>query len=68
MMVVVMHVTEIGVNETISLDLSRRLKVKMLVWMHPFEVTTLTWCIRSVMVVMMATLLLRILLRLFFLS
>ena len=69
MMVVVMNVTEIRVDETVSLDLSCRLKVEVLVWMHPFEVTTLTWGIRSMMVVMMMTsLLLRILLRLFLLS
>jgi len=68
MMVMVMHVTEIRVDEAVSLDLSCRLEVKVLVWMHPFEVTTLTRGIRSMMVVMMATLLLRILLRLFLLS
>jgi hypothetical protein len=68
MMVMVMHVTKIWVDETVSLDLSGRLKVEVLVWMHPFEVTTLTWSIRSMVVVMMTTLLLRIPLRLFLLS
>lgn len=68
MVVMVMHVTEIRVDETVSLDLCSRLKVEVLIWMHPFEVTTLTRSIRSMMVVMMATLLLRILLGLFLLS
>ena len=68
MMVMMMHVTKIWVDETVSLDLSGRLKVEVLVWMHPFEVTTLTWSIRSMVVVMMTTLLLRIPLRLFLLS
>lgn len=67
MMVVVMHVTEIRVDETVGLNLSCRFKMEMLVWMHSLKVTTLTWGIRSVIVVMISTLLLRILLGLLFL-
>lgn len=63
MMVMVVHVTEVRIDETVSLNLSGWLKVKMLRWvMHSLKVTPVARGFGSVMVMMLLRL--RILFRL----